>query len=78
MTGRAPFSEIAHPYQRMLKIAQDGHKTLPKPSSTSTMLWDLLMECWSSEPTHRPTMDDVVYWIARVKSLANRRNLPTE
>ena len=78
MTGRAPFSEIANPYQRILKIARDGHKTLPQPSSTSTMLWDLLMDCWSSEPTQRPAMDDVVYRIGKVKSVANRRRLLTE
>lgn len=63
MTGRAPFSEIANPYQRIIKIAQDGHTTLPKPSSTSTLLWDLMMECWSAEPTKRPAMVDVVHWL---------------
>ena len=78
MTGRAPFSEISNLHQRILKIARDGHKTLPQPSSTNAMLWDLLMDCWSSEPTQRPTMDDVVYWIGRVKSVANRQSLLTE
>lgn len=73
ITGRAPFSEIANPYQRILKIARDGHTTLPKPLSTSTMVWDLLMECWSAEPTKRPTMDDVVYWLGR--AAPNRRSL---
>lgn len=63
MTGRAPFSEIANPYQRIIKIAQDGHTTLPKPSSTSTLLWDLMTECWSAEPTKRPAMVDVVHWL---------------
>jgi hypothetical protein len=73
MTGRAPFSEIANPYQRILKIAQDGHTTLPKPSSTSPTLWDLLVECWSAEPTERPTMSEFVYWLGR--ATPNRRSL---
>ncbi|KIJ96030.1 hypothetical protein K443DRAFT_107845 [Laccaria amethystina LaAM-08-1] len=73
ITGRAPFSEIANPYQRILKITQNGHRMLPKPLSTSPMLWDLLRECWSAEPTKRPTMSDVVYWLGR--ATPNRRSL---
>ena len=65
MTGRALFSEIANPYQRILKMARDGHTTLPRPPSTSPTLWDLLMECWSAEPEDRPTMGEVVYWLGR-------------
>jgi len=73
ITGQAPFSEIANLYQRILKIARGGHTTLPKPSSTSPTLWELLMECWSAEPTERPTMDDAVYWLGR--ATPNRRSL---
>ena len=65
MTGRAPFSEIANPYLRLLEVAKDGHMTLPRPPSTSPTLWDLLMECWSAEPKERPTMSEVVYCLGR-------------
>jgi hypothetical protein len=36
-------------------------------------VWGILMECWSAEPTERPTMGEVIYRLGR--ATLNRRSL---
>ncbi|CAL1277718.1 unnamed protein product [Larinioides sclopetarius] len=52
-----PYPSIAH--ERLLDYLKSGHRML-KPSECPMEVYNLMLWCWSLNPTDRPTFDEIV------------------
>ena len=61
LTGRKPFSTISNPKEILTEIVEQNNR--PQFTSSAEIpekYRDLIERCWSSDPSSRPTFDDIV------------------
>jgi Protein tyrosine and serine/threonine kinase len=52
--GAVPYSSIS--VENLLKILKTGHR-MEKPYHCHSLLYELMMACWHSNPMERPSFD---------------------
>ncbi|KAF5352790.1 hypothetical protein D9756_006204 [Leucocoprinus leucothites] len=72
-TGQLPFFELSQPV-RVMKVILDGRRpTKPTPThpawkrwGLTEAIWELMKQCWETEPEGRPLAVDMVKFISRL------------
>lgn len=64
-TGHPPFWDIAHEVTIVLDVMAGKRPRRPSVEECggrqmSNSMWDLIQECWTSEPANRPVIQDVI------------------
>jgi serine/threonine protein kinase len=57
-SGKRPYSAY-HQTGGIIRIINDGHRTLDKPLEIGPKLWRIMQQCWKINPADRPTMPQV-------------------
>ncbi|KAG9097844.1 hypothetical protein FRC07_010726 [Ceratobasidium sp. 392] len=60
ITGTAPYDNLARDVAVVLRIVSRGlplrpNKYIPPDNVIGDQIWSLLLSCWASEPSERPT-----------------------
>jgi hypothetical protein len=59
-SGKRPYSGYHHA-GGIIRIINNGHRSLDKPLEISPKLWSIMQKCWKINPADRPTMLQVEY-----------------
>ena len=57
-SGKRPYSSY-HQAGGIIRIINDGHRTLDRPLEIAPKLWSIMQKCWKINPADRPTMPQV-------------------
>ncbi|KAF9258864.1 kinase-like protein [Marasmius fiardii PR-910] len=75
-TGKLPFYENLRDGVLMRMILDGKHPTRPTHTHiTSDKIWELMVDCWNSEPRSRPTAAQVLERIAELKRLETKEDI---
>ena len=71
MTGGLPFHEYEYKTDLdiMMAIANGRIPRRASPKIVEDHIWDIWVSCWSYDPQLRPSMKDIVWYIATYKVL---------
>ncbi|KAJ7502578.1 kinase-like domain-containing protein, partial [Mycena galericulata] len=59
LTGNLPFHELSNDGAVILRVM--NHQRPTRSSSISDDVWNLMTECWKTEPAQRPSADRIVF-----------------
>jgi hypothetical protein len=73
-SGNQPFEDIKNDYRFMVALQQGTQPSCPKCfiRGLNSEIWDLIENCWATEPSERPSAGDIV------KRLQVLPNLPQD
>jgi serine/threonine protein kinase len=67
ISGRPPFHRHAD-LAVVMKVLEGEHPT--RGAGFVGSLWNMLKQCWTPQPNHRPTVDDVFQCLEKVRALS--------
>ncbi|GAB0096452.1 Tyrosine-protein kinase receptor torso [Sergentomyia squamirostris] len=62
--GGNPYPSV--PTNRLLKLLKSGYR-MERPGNCTSLLYDLMLSCWRTNPHERPTFSDIVTKIEQLK-----------
>ncbi|KAF9257428.1 kinase-like protein, partial [Marasmius fiardii PR-910] len=68
-TGKVPFHELNEGAVIVTVIIHKNHPPRPKLTSLSDTMWNIMVDCWKTEPAQRPTASKVLACVAELNSL---------
>ena len=67
-TGEEPWKSLSNPIQVVGAVGYNGQR-LPIPSDVQPEIASLLNDCWSEEPSDRPSFTDIIQRLNELKQL---------
>jgi len=59
LTGERPFGKVPN-HLIMLKVSHGVRPQRPSSEQIPDRIWETLRECWSDDPTQRPTLEHII------------------